>query len=176
MSPIEAAVAPLKEEAVERAKQFAQRTINNVRANMDAAGWDLNVAAPRPHPRMSRRDYNMRMATHNLYRSLTEPTKPYLRAGDSNIRTSDPVAEIRFIDDAAKDAASQYDSFVNKLVQKIGAVKYASLTGSHVWGYSILTVTKDCPSLTVERWKTQQITNVSSLGKVFNQWPTRKVK
>jgi hypothetical protein len=29
---------------------------------------------------------------------------------------------------------------------------------------------------TVERWKTQQIVNVSRLGKLFNQWPTRQLQ
>jgi hypothetical protein len=50
----------------------------------------------------------------------------------------------------------------------------ASITGTHIWGHSVLTVT--LPNGTVERWKTQQIVNQSKLGLLFNQWPSRKMK
>ena len=43
-----------------------------------------------------------------------------------------------------------------------------------MWGYSVLTVTKEDGS--VERWKTQQIMNISVLGLLFAQWPSRKMK
>jgi hypothetical protein len=68
----------------------------------------------------------------------------------------------------------QYTAFIQKLEGKVGAHTAAALDGSHVWGFSILTVTK--ADGTVEKWKTEQIINVSVLGKVFNQWPSRKVK
>lgn len=80
----------------------------------------------------------------------------------------------KFIQAAKADAAAQYEAFVAKLQQKIGEVKNATLKGNHVWSYSILTVEK--PDGTVEHWKTQMIINVSKLGKMFNQFPTRKVK
>jgi len=89
------------------------------------------------------------------------------------IRISDDLVA-RFIKIAKEDAAIQYDEFVAKLVIKIGKVTDATLFGNHVWSFSILTVTKEDGS--IEKWKTQMIVNISKLGKLFNQWPTRKMK
>jgi hypothetical protein len=70
--------------------------------------------------------------------------------------------------------ATDFDGYVNKLSTKIGeGVVSAEITG-RLWDYSTLTVTKNDGS--VERWRTQQIINVSCLGKLFNQWPTRRSK
>jgi hypothetical protein len=81
----------------------------------------------------------------------------------------------RIVSAARTDASAQYIAFVAKLIKKIGDdVVDANLSGSHVWGYSYLTITRASGSK--ECWKTQQILNVSVLGTVFNQWPTRKVK
>jgi hypothetical protein len=80
----------------------------------------------------------------------------------------------RFITRAKEDAAAQYDSYVQKLIGKIGEVTAASLDGDHVWGFSYLTVT--LPNGKKEVWKTQMIVNISKLGKLFNQFPTRKMK
>lgn len=80
----------------------------------------------------------------------------------------------RYVKTAREDAAAQYEAFVAKLTVKIGAVETATLAGRGVWSHSILTVTKSDGAR--ENWKTQMILNVSGLGKVFNQWPTRKVK
>ena len=83
------------------------------------------------------------------------------------------MREAKFVDDTMRDAAAQYDAFIAKLIRKIGDFDSATLTGSHVWGYSILTVTKGAAT---ERWGTRQIVNQSVLGKLFNQWPSRKIK
>jgi len=80
----------------------------------------------------------------------------------------------KFLDDAAAMASAQYDEFICKLIRKVGPCTAATLQGSHVWGYSTLT----CSLVdgTTQAWRTQQIVNVSKLGKVFNQWPSRQVK
>lgn len=172
VNPIELAVAPLKAGAIERAKQFAQATIDSVRSEFEAAGWDLNVVAPRPHANMSKKDYQMRLSRHNLFRYLTVRTRYHGLPGVPDIRIMSVEAQADFIRTAALDAADQYDSFVAKLISKVGSCDLAKLEGSHVWGCSFLTVVKGD---TAEVWKTRQIINVSSLGKIFNQWPTRKV-
>ena len=175
MSIIESAVMPLKSEAIERAEQEANRVIARVISEMESANWDLSVAAPRPNSRLSRNEYARLMSRHDLFRSLTTYT------GDGTRRPNEPEyrarsieAEQRFITAAKQDAAVQYDLFVAKLAEKAGEATGAVLNGSHIWGYSILTVTK--ANGAVERWKTQMIINVSKLGKLFNQFPTRKIK
>lgn len=174
INPIEAAVFPLKEDAIKRARKYAEDYIMSVIADMEKGGWDLNVVAPRPEATMSRRQYRPLMQRHNIYARLTKATWSTKRPKDPDTRARCPEYENEFIDEAGESAAVQYDMFVAKLVEKIGTCYGAKLDGSHVWGYSVLTVWKD--NAPTERWKTQQIVNVSKLGKVFNQWPTRKLK
>lgn len=122
MNPIEAAVMPLKQEAIERAAVAARDTIERVRK--DYADID------------------------------SEKCK-------------------KFVEEARKNAAEQYDLFVEKLNQKIGVAITARLEGNHVWSYSFLYVTTPTGD---QCWKTQQIINQSKYGKLFNQFPSRKVK
>lgn len=190
-NPIYAAVAPLKNEAVQKAAKYADEVvITSVLANLVKHDMDLTKAAPYPEPTMRRAQYIAAKMKHDLYRRLTNANaddarmkalKPWEvgRRGSPDIRTRSLEAEAAYIDAAKRDAAAQYDAFVAKLVLKCGQCDRASLKGNHVWGYSFLTVERfDAASntLTREVWKTQQIVNVSKLGKVFNQWPTRKVK
>jgi hypothetical protein len=93
---------------------------------------------------------------------------------------------------AREDASTQYDAFIAKLTKKVveslnGEPDEVELSGDHVWGYSFLKVQKHSPKVTsgngsmfwttlIETWKTQQIINVSKLGTLYNQWPSRKVK
>jgi hypothetical protein len=176
VNPIEAAVMPLKEAAVDRAEQEAKKLIATVLKRLEEAGWDIAKVAPRASPQVHGygNAYHQAASLHTLYSSVTASAVRRVFPTDPDIRKASPEAEARFIKGARHDAAVAYVGFVAKLVMKIGTVDSASLVGSHVWGYSVLTVAKADGS--VERWKTQQIVNVSKLGKLFNQWPSRKVK
>ena len=55
---------------------------------------------------------------------------------------------------------------------KISNAKEAKLTGD-CWNYSLLEITTEEGN--IEVWKTRMIINISKLGKMFNQFPTRKV-
>lgn len=191
MNPIEAAVAPLKNDAIEKAAKYADEVvITGVLAELTKHGMDATKAAPYPESNLRRMAYVMALMKYNLYRRITEQDaddermkalKPWDRPTKSpDIRKRSIKAEAAFIENAKKDAAAQYDAFVVKLIEKCGPCTRASLKGSHVWDYSFLTVELWDETATVqlkrEVWKTQQIVNVSKLGKVFNQWPTRKVK
>jgi hypothetical protein len=112
-------------------------------------------------------------AKHSLYHSLTQSVSYSPIYGASSVVKSDPERQRLFIKEARRNAAHQYESFICKLEDKIGSHSAATLDGSHVWGYSILTVTTPEG---VQRWKTQTIINMSKLDKLFNQYPTRKVK
>lgn len=176
-NPIETAVAPIKAHAVERAEKDARAMVERIMAKLAECGWDAHLAAPFPSSRGSKADYVSGKAKYELFRFLTaqDPAhRPDYRLNSPEMRVRDDAKVERFIEEAKEMAALQYDAFVAKLVAKIGDTTAATLNGSHVWGHSILTVT--LPNGTVERWKTQQIVNVSKLHKLFNQWPTRKVK
>ena len=104
----------------------------------------------------------------------TKATEGYRLRGEPNLVKLSDEGCSRFIEQSAQDAALQYDAFICKLVSKVGEIVDASIEGDHVWGWSILTVTKADGSK--ENWKTQQIRNYSVYGTPYLQWPTRIVK
>lgn len=176
-TPIAKAVEPLKSEAVERAEQDAIAYVEKLTEQLTAAGNDLNVVAPYPRNIYNREEYTKASRRRALFTSITVQRQGSDYSGAESVpcyRDICPDNVATFIERAREAAADQYDQFVKKLVGKIGETVKAELHGSHVWGFSILTITK--PDGTVENWKTQQIVNVSVYGLLFNQWPSRKVK
>lgn len=181
MNPIERAVLPLKKDAIKRAKQEAEAAIQKVRDDLAAAGGDVNKAAPYPEnfgPNAlhgyEREAARMRYQKfHSLVMSDPNHHSTY-RRNEPHFVVLDEDKVTRSIQHRMESAAADYDSFVVKLVKKIGEAVKAKLHGNHVWGYSTLIVTK--PDGEVQAWKTQQIVNFSKLGKPFNQWPTRRLK
>ena len=74
----------------------------------------------------------------------------------------------------AQASGDSYDAWVYKLVQKIGKpVTQAQVSGDPWTGSTISVTTNDGEQQT---WNTKMILNTSKLGKVFNQFPTRKMK
>lgn len=173
MNAIEAAVTPLKNEAIARAEQEANALIARLVERITAHEWNVDAVAPSPGPYENRENYLRRQRNRDMYTRMFKSVHSTRRTNEPLIVERSPTAEALFIETAIRDAADQYDAFVAKLVGKIGDCDSATLTGNHVWGYSILTVTKGDTS---ERWKTQQIVNVSKHGKLFNQFPSRKTK
>lgn len=173
-SAIAAAVLPLKVEAIERAEKEARKRVEWAAEKLQAAGNDLRLVAPRPHGSMSRAQYVQADSVCRFFGNLTRSRQPGWRMGEPQLVDLDSNKIRRFVADAREDAAVSYDAFIAKLEEKIGPCISALLTGNHVWSYSILQVMKVDGE--IERWKTQTIVNVSKLGKLFNQYPTRKIK
>lgn len=171
---IVAAVMPVKGPAVDRAEIEARKIVEHVTKTLAAAGNDLLICAPYPSSRLSGHDYQRKLSTYQLFGSLTKWRGVTYSPHEPHFADVSPELVAKFVKNARDDAGFQYDLFVAKLINKIGDVTSATLKGSHVWGYSFLTVVK--ADATTETWKTQQIVNVSKHGKLFNQWPTRKVK
>lgn len=77
-------------------------------------------------------------------------------------------------DKAFWNANEEFNGYLAKLalknVEKIISVD--SLTGN-LWSGSLLSVVVESQATVV--WETKCILNISSLGKLFNQWPTRRV-
>lgn len=175
-SVVGAAIHPLKIDAVARARQLAEKRVATVLADLEAHGMDLQKAAPRADwRRLHTAEAKEQNAKNALYSRLTKPVGTgYRREGDPDLREANPEGIDRFVASNEADAAMQYDMFICKMVSKVGDVLAATIDGSHVWGYSFLTVVTQSGKKQV--WKTQQIVNVSSLGNYFNQWPTRLLK
>ncbi len=173
------AVNPLRVEAMDAAEERAQEVIDWAIKKLEEGGWDLEKVAPIPESGWGRDVYMEKRRRRTLFLTLVEkaPSASYLcgRPGEPYMVQMSEKAMARFISQAAEMACDQYDMFIYKLTEKVGeGVVSVSLEGNHIWGKSILHVTKEDGA--VEKWKTQTIWNVSSLGTPFNQWPTRKVK
>lgn len=173
--PVALAVEPLRADAVKRAREYAERNIEKVRVALAEHKGDRQSLAPYPNHRgLSRSEYNTQLSYYYLVRELTIST----RSGSRSHHDPDPAmmsteGMAKYIVKAEEAAEQQYTDFIIKLIAKIGDCISATIEGSHVWSYSILTVQK---GEATERWQTHMIINVSKLGLLFNQWPTRKIK
>jgi hypothetical protein len=173
--PVGKAVHPLKVEAVKEAREHALKIIYAVARDLAEHDWDREKAAPYPDSRVvSREEYKQRLAKYSRYRRLTSGLGPTRGMNDPDPCEMDEEGMSAFIISHEEQAAFQYDMFIVKLVAKIGPCISATLEGNHVWSHSILVVEKE--GGVIERWKTQQITNVSKLGLYFPQWPSRLMK
>jgi len=169
------AVEPLRAEAVERAHQHALATVENIRKRLSEANWDAKIVAPYPDGGMHDSIYQSMLSLYTTVRKLTKKNGTYTLYRDTpEIVKMDSKLISNFVKEAEDNADAQYTAFVNKLNEKVGNCVSAALEGNHVWGYSFLTIVKADGS--TEIWKTQMIVNVSKLGKIFNQFPTRKSK
>lgn len=171
--PVALAVEPFRADAIKRTKQVAMETVEMVRKELAEAGNDLNKCAPYPPCAMNRLQYQTAVARYQLFNAIVVYRKSCLRPDEPHLADISQDRVDRFIQDAAERAAIDYDAFVVKLCIKIGQCDTATIEGNHVWGYSRLYVTKGDVK---EIWQTKQIINQSKLGKLFNQWPSRKVK
>lgn len=173
-SPIAAAIEPLRALSVNNAECKARSIIADAHKELAAGGYDLKVVAPRPSRKlMATEEYEQMTAKRVLFASLTDRASS--SDADSEVCVQSDSAEARFIEQAKASASFEFDKYVIKMVEKVGDVTSAELDSrfsNNLWSYSILNV------VTVggeqQQWKTQQIVNVSKLGKMFNQWPTRQ--
>ena len=178
-TPVAKAVEPLKAEAVARAEKDSKEFIERLKVKLAEAGNDINQIAPQPPSfGITREEYRRASGKRALYKSLTEERdgqgrRAYHDKSPLLVDFCEEKIQV-FIEKEKESAALQYEAFVYKLVRKIGPTVKAEISGSHVWGNSILTV--EVPNGEVQRWKTQHIVNRSVYGLLFNQWPTRKVK
>ena len=173
--PVGLVLHPVKVDAVNAAGDAARGTIQKVREILEAAGWDIDAVAPYPTGRESREVYKRMSNRRSMFSTMTKAVDPYTRRAEPKTVVMSDEGMARFISNAEQMAAAQYDSFICKMVAKSGPdVVDATLDGNHVWTHSILIVT--LRDGTVQRWKTQQITNTSVHGLSFPQWPSRIVK
>ena len=172
-SAIFQAINPMRAAAITRAVERAENMIDIIKTQLTDAGMNLDMVAPMPNSKMSREEYKQTMARYQFVNTITD--RPATRRiSEERIALGFNQEGIdRFIEAIKIDAAADFDAYVAKLEAKVGDCVAATVDGN-LWNESILTVTKADGA--VERWKTQMIINVSSLGKLFNQFPTRKLK
>ena len=59
------AVEPIKQASIDAAVEATKEVVANIKAKLEAAQWDLNVAFPRPSNNTSRATYMAQRAAHD---------------------------------------------------------------------------------------------------------------
>ena len=165
---LESHLQEYKDMAEKRAKEFVDARLEALKK----ADWDLNKVAPRP--KSDDANYTTMMIRHSLYTAITNSKSAIQRRNDPDIRVPNQGAIKHYISDAVKGAETSYRDFMHKMITKIGKpVIDAKMAGS-IWVNAVLTVTTDDGESQV--WNTKMILNFSKYQKMFNQFPSRKVK
>lgn len=158
-----------RNEYIAVARDRAEEYKNYHLKKLEMADMNLDVAVPE-RPGEEYREYKNRTA---IYTALTDPAwKGGKSPSDPDIRERNPKREEKWMQEQIEIAEANYDSFIKKMIQKIGEpVTDAKLEGS-IWENATLTVTTVSGETQV--WKTKIIINFSKFGKMFNQFPTRR--
>jgi hypothetical protein len=183
--PIALAVAPLRLDAMQDARQWAKQQVRSILADLEKHNWDVNACAPYPSTvGMGRMRYLAAKRKYDRYRALTRNVTTTYRLGEPCYVKPDSGRIGSFILHAMQGAELAFFAYVDKLIHKTmagglpGAILSASLDDNHgLWEYSLLRIKRELHGRkSLETWKTQRIRNVSVLGLRFTQWPTRLVK
>jgi hypothetical protein len=175
--PVAAAVLPLRASAVEAAEKHVREVIESHLTALAAVNDNVEAYAPYPSSYgpgyLGQADFAQKRARYDFIHRITTTVTTYHRPGEPCFVKASEKGIERVVEQAREDAALAYDAFICKLIAKIGEASAATLEGSHVWGYSILTVNVAAGT---QLWKTQQIVNFTKYGMPYLQWPSRKVK
>ena len=162
------------EEYKKRAEDEARKFVKGRLEVLKKHNWDLNSLAPRPRSHMSREEYKQAENRRDIYSAFTRAVRSTSSLSGPEIREPDQTKINHYIDMNIKSAEEAYRNFMAKMIQKIGKpVIDANMTGN-IWTNALLTVTTDDGQQQV--WKTQMILNFSKYQKMFNQFPSRRVK
>lgn len=161
-------------EYIDMARKRAEEFVKDKLETLKKYDMDLDKAAPRPRSNMGRGEYMAAQAKRDLYRSFTKAVSDTHRIGEPYIVKANQAMIDRYIEMNKKGAEDAYRNFMEKMIQKIGKpVVNAKMTGN-IWTNAVLHVTTDDGE--EQSWKTQMILNFSKYQKMFNQFPSRRIK
>ena len=164
----ESHIEEYKQKAADEAKAFVGKLLDNLKKH----DWDLDKVAP--YPKSMNSDYKIMKNKRDTYQMVSKATKSSYGRGEPYTVQADQVKINHYIEMNVKGAEEAYRSFMEKMIQKIGKpVIDAKMTGN-IWTNALLTVTTNDGEEQV--WKTQMILNFSKYNKMFNQFPSRRIK
>lgn len=151
---------------------------------LEKDGWDAEKSFAYPRSSyISKVDYLLQASRHKLCEQLTESTAKFGRGfNQPNPRKPRFGIDFKLARQAEEMSIAALEGFACKMSGKIDleAAKthstVATVTyqgGLDPWGYSHIKVALNDRT---QWWRTRMIINVSCLGKLFNQWPTRLVQ
>lgn len=166
MKPLTKVLTKHIDDFVKRASDMAADYFDSAMAAFKKSGLDLDVFAPSPNSRMSRVEYRMAGVKRAFYQMHTD--------GKGKDRKLSVAKRKEYIEQAEKHARDDYMAWVAKMTEKIGKpVTKAKMTGSPWTGSKLEVETAAGESQT---WTTKMIINQSKYEKLFNQFPSRKLK
>jgi hypothetical protein len=182
---LKANTATQREAFVARAEEQSIQGLKMMRSRLADVGMDLTKVAPRPNSwKMGKREYRQAMNLRNRYLYAFKPVPlkdphPVYQMTAIAIRdlpevvAEKPDAEPYIRGCAKRDANALFDAFLLKMAGKIGPACTAARLDGIIWDGCTVTATLADGSSQV--WTTKCILNQSIYGKLFNQWPTRRV-
>lgn len=179
---------------IARAEELFMGSLNRMRETLAEVGMDLFRVAPGGKSwTQGRKEYRMAEDLQKRYRASFADSpeianKPYMSYSTGKtpwLVVEKPDAEAKVRAEAKRAANDTFDAFLYKMAGKINAeleqgdfAESASLVGV-IWDGCTLTVSvgnKEQPRAgRDQQWTTKCILNQSVYGKLFNQWPTRRV-
>jgi len=170
---LKAATENIRAAYVARYTELQLATLVRDRAGLAAVGMDAEIYAPYPNGRMGKTEYRQAEAKYRRVRSSFKCITSCRGFHQPEIMVEKEDAEPRLRAHAKQEADALVDSYLYKMAGKIGKEITAAETNGNIWDYATLTVT--CADGEVQTWRTNCILNQSVYGKLFNQWPTRRV-
>lgn len=170
---LKAATADIRADYVARYTELEMATLVRDRAGLVAMGMDASVYAPYPTGRMAKDAYLQAESKYRRVRFSFRGVKGYRCMNEPEIVVEREDAEPRRRAAAKAEADAQVDSYLFKMAAKIGKDIASASTNGCIWDFATLKVV--CVDGEEQTWKTNCILNQSVYGKLFNQWPTRRV-
>lgn len=177
-SKITAALSHIEAELRTYFTNAANKQLDRVIAELERDGMDarINFDYPSSSKFRTRDAYKQQEAKYNFRCKFFKSRKCSISMSEPDFVDLKANAREMIAAEAAKLAKLSLEGFIAKLAAKIDAtgikVETVSYEGSIAPAqYSFLKVNGGA-----QVWKSQMILNVSSLGKLFNQWPTRLMK
>lgn len=171
---------------------YANR-LNGLQGKLKSANFDINKSHPYPNGNQSRKTYVQAKNEYDWAHRVTEKMELGSAPGDEQKNYWNGLVWVRHEsyhpnapryvqikqsawESARKEAISaadaSIDGYIAKLASKIAKDAVEATYNGELWFGSVLTVV--CEDGEKQVWNTKCILNVSCLGTVFNQWPTRR--
>jgi hypothetical protein len=174
------ATATQREDFCQRAEEVSVCQLRQQRSNLAQAGWDLNAVAPNPNSwNTSKKAYRTAKNLRSWYNQNFYPD-PARKPASYTVQPPPPCyvieraeAEPQTRRRARQEANQLFDAFLYKMAGKIGTpITRAALSGV-IWDGCTVEVATATGETQI--WTTKCILNQSVYGKLFNQWPTRRI-
>jgi len=148
------------DEFAKRGRDVAEKEFETWMDRLEKNDWNLDKLFPLVG---SNRD------AKNYVRSITDA-----QGNAKQYRKRSEASKERILTNAEEDARESYMAWVYKMIQKIGKpVVEAEVTGN-IWVNTLIIAR--CNDGEEQRWNTKMIINRSKYGKLFHQFPSRRVK